>query len=394
MTKSIDLLPTWFWPEGVPRHMSVPRATAYANTVERWARRRPESVAIGGRDALSYARLDEMGKTVSANLRLRLNSNDDRVVLVAGPDTESCVALLGAMHSGFDTLIIDEKTTPERQAELIEAYRATLVVASAHREGGNIAAITFDEVLSPKAQEPALPAGEHGRIAFEWNTSFVFHPTASLLGWALAFRAFTMLEPSHDFLTTHRTATWEGVTALLAALCVGSTHNQLHDLRHQPPPGSDRPSAAWIRGVEASIVADHPQASRWLEELEWIYVSVDEAMTARSRRRLSRQLRTPILTIIGTPATGPVAASPREWSIDEAVGIPFTGVDIVPIDDLGRPAEPPWHLINSAGVGVQSSLLTDGFEIEGPRRTSELPGPVIDIGADARMDANGFLYLL
>lgn len=107
-----------------------------------------------------------------------------------------------------------------------------------------------------------------------------------------------------------------------------------------------------------------------------------------------RQLRTPVLTIFGTPATGPVAASPREWSIDEAVGIPFTGVDIVPIDDLGRPAQPPWHLITSARVGVQSSLLTDGFEIEGPKQASELPGRLIDIGVQGRMDANGFLYLL
>lgn len=393
MTKSIDLLPTWFWPEGVPRHMSVPRATAYANTVDRWARRRPESVAVAGPAPLSYAGLDEQAKVVSANLR-QLGSEHDRIALVTGTDLASVIVLLGTMHSGIDTLLIDEATAPERRTELIRDFRATLVIAAHPIESINVETATLEECLVPSEDRTEMPTGGEGRVALEWDTSFVLHPTAALLGWALAFRAFAMIEPSQSFLTTHRLATWEGVTSLLASLCVGSTHHLVGDLRATTPLGPDRPSAAWIPGDQAMAIADHPQASRWLEGLEWVYLSVDESLPARTRRRISRRLGTPVLTILGTPATGPVAASPREWSIDEAVGIPFTGIDIVPLDDLGRPAEPPWHLITAARVGVQSSLLGDGFEIEGPRRTSELPGPTIDIGSEGRMDANGFLYLL
>lgn len=393
MTKSIDLLPSWFWPEGVPRHMSVPRATAYANTVDRWARRRGDSVAVAGPDPLTYAGLDERAKVVSANLR-RLGAGRDRMALVCGADLLSVIVLLGAMHAGIDTLLIDETTSPERQAELIQGFRAELVVTARPLETTGVETATLEECLAPVDDETGVPAAEEGRVALAWDTSFVLHPTAAPLGWALAFRAFAMLEPSQSFLTTHRLATWEGVTSLLAALCVGSAYHLVGDLREPPPPGPDRPSAAWIPLDHALAIADHPQASRWLEGLEWIYLSVDGSLPARSRRRISRQLRTPVLTILGTPATGPVAASPREWSIDEAVGIPFTGIDIVPLDDLGRPAEPPWHLITAARVGVQSSLLGERFEIEGPRRTSELPGPTIDIGSLGRMDANGFLYLL
>ena len=58
------------------------------------------------------------------------------------------------------------------------------------------------------------------------------------------------------------------------------------------------------------------------------------------------------------------------------------------------PPIPPWQLLTAAKVGVQSSLITDGFEIEGPRRGSILPDRDVDIGTYGRMDANGFLYLL
>jgi len=396
MTKSIDLIPTWFWPEGVPRHMSRPRATAYANTVERWARRRPEAVAIDGAHPLTYAQLDERARAASANLTRWIGEGtNSRVALVAGTDPESTTVLLGAMHSGSDTLLIDEATPWRRRAELVEGFRARLVVASQRSGDSDVETVTFAECLEPVEDDPGVPHGGEGRVAFQWDTSFALHPTATLLGWALAFRAFAIIPPSQSFLTVHRLASWEGVTSLLASLCVGSTHLLPHDLRHTTPPRHRlRASGAWIMGDQADVLADHPQASRWFEGLEWIYLSVDTPLPARSRRRIARQLGTPILTMLGTPATGPVAASPREWFIDEAVGIPFTGVDLIPLDERRQPADPPWHLITAARVGVQSSLLGEGFHVEGARQGSILPNGVVDTELHGRMDANGFLYLL
>lgn len=397
MTKSIDLIPTWFWPEGIPRHISLPRATAFANTVERWARRRPDTVAISGPRPMTYSRLDELARAASANLTRSIGGGESRrVTLLVGPDVESIVVLLGAMHTGLDALLIDETTPPSRRSEAMESHRSELLVAADPIPVSHGRAITFEECLGePDPVETAEPGAE-GRVAFEWDASLVLHPTATLLGWALAFRAFTALDPSDRFLTSHRPASWEGVTALLAALAVGSSYMPAVDLLRTLHPvfDDDPPTGAWIARDQADVIADHPQASRWLESIDWMYLSVDRAMQTRSRRRIARQLRTPVLTILGTPATGPVAASPREWFIDEAVGIPFTGIDLIPLDETQRLADPPWHLLTAAKVGVRSSLITDGFEIEGPRRGSILPGPVVDIGAYGRMDANGFLYLL
>lgn len=395
MTKSIDLIPTWFWPEGIPRHISLPRATAFANTVERWARRRPDTVAISGPRPTSYSRLDELARAVSTNLtRSMAGRQSRRATLVVGPDVESIIVLLGAMHAGLDALLIDETTPPSRRSEATMSYRSELVVAAHPIPVAHGRAITFEECMSEPDPVETAERGAEGRVAFEWDASLVLHPTATLLGWALAFRAFTALDPSDRFLTSHRPASWEGVTALLAALAVGSSYALPVDLLHSLPPDDDPPSGAWIASDQADAIADHPQASRRLASIDWMYLSVDGAMQARTRRRIARQLRTPALTILGTPATGPVAASPREWFIDEAVGIPFTGVDLIPLDEAQRPADPPWHLLAAARVGVQSSLITDGFEIEGPGRGSILPDRIVDIGTYGRMDANGFLYLL
>ena len=126
----------------------------------------------------------------------------------------------------------------------------------------------------------------------------------TLLSRALAFRAFAVLHPSERILTTHRLASCEGVTSFLASLCVGSTHHSPHYLREFTLPSDNmRASGAWIIGDQAEALADHPLASRWLEALDWIYLSVDAPVAARRRRRIAPLLRTPILTVLGTPTT-------------------------------------------------------------------------------------------
>jgi hypothetical protein len=105
-------------------------------------------------------------------------------------------------------------------------------------------------------------------------------------------------------------------------------------------------------------------------------------------------LKTQVLTMFGTPATGPVAASPRDWSIDEAVGTPVTGVDLLPLDERRRPAEPPWHPLTGARIGVKSSYFVPEMQIEGPAADRALEDGALDTAAHGWMDANGLLYLL
>lgn len=395
MTKSIDLIPTWYWPEGVPRRISMPRTTAYAATVERWAHRRPEAVALAGTIHTSYADLDRQVTTVSSNLRHRVGGDcNARIALIVGDEPDSATLLLGAISSGLDVLLLDGAAPAATRLERARAFGASLVVAADSAPFAGLTTLTPQEALGPTVGEPCGSAGEEGRVVFEWGTSFAFHPAITLLGWALAFRAFAEIQPSQGLFTTHPLGSWQGVTSLLVSLSAGSTHRLAFDLRSASPKHNRLDaSGAWVAGDDIVALADDPQASRWLEAMEWIFVSIDGPFPPRARRRLARQLRSPILTIFGTPGTGPVAASAREWSIDQAVGIPFTGVDLVPLDDQRRPADPPWHLITAARVGVQSPLLVEGLEMDGTKQPIVSDG-IVDTGRYGRMDANGFLYLL
>jgi hypothetical protein len=110
---------------------------------------------------------------------------------------------------------------------------------------------------------------------------------------------------------------------------------------------------------------------------------------------LSRVLGRPVLTAFGTPATGLVAASPQVWFIEEAVGIPLTGVDLVPVDGVGgHLAEPPWPLLAYANVGVKSSFLAPPSSLSGDAPGGFVEPDVLDTGVAGRIDANGFLYLV
>jgi hypothetical protein len=197
---------------------------------------------------VSYERLDEQARVASANLRRRIGPEiNSRIALVAGTDVESAIVLLGAMHSVVDTLLIDEATTQEKRTALIRAFQAGLVVASRRCRDSGTETVTFQECPVPVE---------------------------------------------------------EGVTSFLASLCVGSTHHSPHYLREFTLPSDNMgASGAWIIGDQADALADHPLASRWLEALDWIYLSVDPPLAARRRRRIARLLRTPILTVLGTPTT-------------------------------------------------------------------------------------------
>jgi hypothetical protein len=102
-----------------------------------------------------------------------------------------------------------------------------------------------------------------------------------------------------------------------------------------------------------------------------------------------------ILTVLGTPATGSVAGSPRTWFIDEAVGTPTTGVDLFPVDSPGgRLSDAPWPLLASASVGVKSTFVVPEMSIEGTAPGRFISKDVFDTGTSGMIDANGFLYLV
>jgi hypothetical protein len=314
------------------------------------------------------------------------------------------VAILGALHAGADALLADPATPDAELRSVLVAFGCELLVAEntgGSRDAWSTASV--QAVSHPVATDLDTPEllstdrSQTGRLGFRWGDAVVLQPNLALLGWSLAFRAFAMLDTGERFTVFRPFSTWEGVIGLLAPLLVGAT--------------SILPSSAWEEGLGAGdqerlrgIWLDWAQAEALASDLrvrhrrghwEWVYISVDSPISARKRRRLRRLLGGQVLTALGTPATGPIAGSPRPWLIDEAVGTPMTGVDLFPVDRAaGRLAGPPWPLLASASVGVKSTFLAPEMRLEGTAPGRFVSEDVLDTGVTGMIDANGFLYLV
>lgn len=409
MTKSIDVVPTWYWPDGVPRYVSPPRSTVYKAALERWARRTPETIALRGNGIeIDYRSLDERVRLASARIRRALDGQDGqtdepRRLAVAADGIDGVVALFGALHAGADALLTDPATPDGELAAVLEGFGCELLVAG--REEGRRG--PWETVSVRSIAHPAATGDDHldarpadrsdvGRLGLRWGEAIVLQPNGPLLGWALAFRAFAELDKGDRFTVVRPLSSWESLIGLLAPLLVGATSLL--------PAGSLEEALGAANGGSAGgIWLDWKQADALIERTgwsgkaawQWVYVSVHSPVPVRKRKRLGRLLGSPILTAFGTPATGPVAASPRSWFIEEAVGTPMTGVDLVPVDrPTGHVAEPPWPLLAYASVGVKSTFLAAEMVVQGSAPGQFVEPDVLDTGVTGRIDANGFLYLV
>jgi hypothetical protein len=408
--KSIDVAPTWYWPDGVPRYLSPPRSTVYQAAVERWARRTPDNVALDQNGArIDYRTLDERVKRASSWIRQafrgrKMDGLRMRVAVAATQRIDGAVAILGALHAGADTLLVDPAISDAELRSILTAFGCELLVAE------NTAAC-YEDWNTLGAQEISLPTvvdrdnaelltavrSQTGRLGFCWGNAVVLQPNPALLGWSLAFRAFAMLNKGERFIVFRPLSTWEGMIGLLAPLAVGATAilhcgslREVRDAANRLDLGG-----IWVDWEQAEALASDLNVRQRRGCWEWIYISVDSPFSVRKRRQLGRLLGAQILTALGTPATGPIAASPRTWFIDEAVGTPMTGVDLFPVDSLaGRLASPPWPILASASVGVKSKLFAPEMSFEGTAPGRFVSEDVLDTGCPGMIDANGFLYLV
>jgi hypothetical protein len=327
-----------------------------------------------------------------------------RVAVAATQGIDGAVAILGALHAGADTLLVNPATPDAELRLVLGAFGCELLVAentAGRRDAWNTASV--QEISLPVAADRDNPEllstdrSQTGRLGFRWGDAVVLQPNAALLGWSLAFRAFAMLDKGELFTVFRPFSTWEGVIGLLAPLAVGAT-SILH-------PGSlgevldatnhERLGGIWLNWAQAEALASDLRVRRRRGHWEWVFISVDSPFSVRKRRRLGRLLGGQILTVLGTPATGPIAGSPRTWHIDEAVGTPMTGIDLFPVDgSAGRLAGPPWPLLASASVGVKSTFFAPEMSLVGTAPGRFISEDILDTGVQGMIDANGFLYLV
>lgn len=405
--KSIDVVPAWYWPDGVPRYQTLPRTTAYKTAVERWARRRPTAVALAENGTeVDYRSLDERVRCASTRIRRSIGaSSGERVrprVALAADGIDAAIVILGALHAGADALLLDPAMPDAKLHALLASFRCELFVAEDRGAAGQCATADPRRIAHPAADgvseaEASKDGSQAGRLGLCWGDGFALQLDAALLGWSQAFRAFTMLDKDELFTVARPLATWEGLIGLLAPLSVGATAILHAGTLEATLQAADRTRVAgiWLDWAQAEALTSAASVRPRHGGTKWAYVSVDTPFSARKRRRLGRLLDAQALSIFGTPGTGPVAASPRTWFIDEAVGTPMTGVDLYPVDHAAaRLAAPPWPLLSSASLGVKSTFFTPEMTVEGAAPGRFVEDGVLDTGVASVIDANGFLYLV
>jgi hypothetical protein len=392
MTKSIDVLPTWYWPDGVPRRGSLPDVTIADRLIRRWARRRGDDEALVARgETIDFAGLDRRTSVIAGRLERRAGGTPARLAVATDDAISGALALFGALRAGAQVLLAP--ADPAVGVPAIEGFGADLVATDAVGAGVPSSADRIElDVLVAGAGE-GEPPGEATRhdprrpaVTLIDGARLAHHSEVSILRAGHAFAAFFSLGARDRVRVDRPAGTWEQIVGLLGALEVGAAFVAT-DVTTS---AAAEVTVWWTHVADVPHAADDPP--RWLRPGSTVLVSVDGPMPVRLRRRLRRALHARVLTVFGAPATGLIAASAPAWQLDEAIGIPVTDVDMIPVDPKSRTvAAGPWVLLDHAGVAVRTPALAPGIE-------GDAPGAMVEdayyTGAVGRIDANGMLYLL
>lgn len=405
MSKAMGLLPSWYWPEGVQRYLAAPQVSIYELAVGRWARRYGDTPALAGLDqVMTFRELEQATARAAAACTERIGAQEPRLALAVRSPRSFALLILSVLRANGSILLLDGEAPWEEQAAALATFQANALVTDAPTglgEEAGVPTLAAEALLEADAAPSPAARADAGRpaIALVAEGGIVYHSHMSALSAAMAFAAFSLLEPETRMVVARPASSWEGLIGLLAPLQAGGAAVLSQST------ASDEVADA-ITGTQADLLwIDEPTALALLEggralmeavrqHCKATYVSVQRAFPKRLRRQLRRLLRTPVLTIYGYPATGAIAASHPSWYLNEAIGIPMTGVDLAPVQpETRQPVETAWEFLTHAGIGVRTRALA--VEIAG---AIGVPGFIEEglwySGDLGSMDANGMLYLL
>ncbi len=404
MGKAIGALPSWYWPDGVQRYLKAPRVALYELTVGRWSRRYgsdPALVTAAG--SRTFAELDTAAASVAARYLARYPDADGRVaVAVHSPDAFAPL-FLGLARAEALQLVFEAGS--KRAGEALAEFRPGLLITDGAPPPGVtaevVSAAEFLEATRGPTQPARGPDPARQCIAMPGHRSpLVWHSQMTLMSGAMAFAAFVNVQPASKLLVAKTMGSWETLTGLLAPLQAGAP--AILD------PGDDAvalarlvrehtPRALWISADSAQHLLDAATllVAAIRETRPDLLVTATRPFPKRVRRSLRRVLQTHVLTVLGYPETGPIAACHPSWYLDEAAGIPMTGVDFVPVNpETGKVVQTPWELLSYAAVGACTHALAPSVEAMDESGSDTIDSRCYNTGALGVMDSNGILFLL
>ncbi len=404
MSKVASLVSSWYWPEEVQRYLAAPQVALYDLTVGRWARRYGDSPALLGRDwLLTFRQLDEATGRVLAACSERMGPQGAALALAVRSPRSFAVLVLGLLRANNTLLLLDPEAPRQELAASLALFRADALITDAVPDLGETAGVPLlppesllEAAATPRPAPPADP--RRPAIALPVDGRMAYHSQVSALSAAMAFAAFALAGPQERMVVARPCASWEGLIGLLAPLQAGEAAVLPQSLTiDDVAEAIGRSGAALLWTDEAGALGLLEGGRSLVEAVQrhcrGAYISVHRAPPRRLRRSLRRILRVHILTLYGHPATGVIAAAHPSWYLEEAIGIPMTGVDLVAVEPESRRAvDTPWELLAYAGIGAKTRAAAVNFV--GGDRAGLIEEGLFYTGDLGLVDANGMLYLL
>lgn len=390
MPKTIAITPSWYWPANITRVAGVPPYSLEEHLVGRFARHRPDEVALMD-DRMRVTGRELVTAVAAAANGLRQRSAGGRVLFCSGPSVEGAILLLALTAAGVPAVAVP----PDAPTPLTAGMAVGDDLGAAALASSGLPTVRLADLNVAPEPGPA-PGLADPVIAVASGADLAWHSNRSLLGAAISMSTFLALDANRPWLSTLPLSSWEGMHALFVGLDAGATVLLA-------PAGEGALDAIVREGVGASwwtldsAVTATRDAKRQVKNMRGVQqalmLSAPKLFDPDDRRRVGKLFGSPALTFFGLAETGPIFASHLSWYIDESIGIPISNAFVVPVDPRsGNPVPTLWELVESAMVSVWCPGMLEGYE--GDSHPERFRDGRFLTGIIASSDANGMVYLL
>ncbi len=348
-----------YWPEDTPRYGHIPLRAVTDITIHAIAETDGNRPAlIGAREKLTYGQLSSRVRRFAGAMRNRCEPGT-RVAIALSDPADLVVAALGAFEA--QALALLSSGTPAKES--LAVFSPGLVIGSPETIEAPVPVLAFDEMIAAPEKERAGRQDFRAPIlalARPDQRGEVLHNHRSLVATATSVGAFFMLAAGIDVLIFEPPTRWHTLSVMLGAWHRGSTVLAgWGESAAVLPERVDYIVCSWEHA--SRLLQDNPAGGRYPRIEAGAIVAVERPFSVSSRRRLSRHLGTPVLTLLGRNDLGPVLGSHPTWFLEEAVGIPLPNVDTRPLNPAdGAPLNIGWDAVEYAEIGVKSALAPAG----------------------------------
>lgn len=394
MAKAGGALPSWFWPNGVPRRAPVSQQPLARQFVRLFKPAGDAPALVSPQRTYCYGELDSLTGPLAPALVAAIGNGTNIAVCDRDPATAVSLLLL-AWAAGRSALLLAADEDPARLAAL--AKRANCPFILAGDDPGNakdLPLIRRGELAPPKGvAKPVTPARvTDAALLVPDENGILAHSHYAITGMATSLLTFVPELKDMPFLALAPQGMWEYWAPTVAGL-----------LNAKPVLFGDFDGAAVPAAAGGYTVLTRSQAGRIVESgqcppalagLRHVFVSCGP-FSEHWRLKLERILRRPALLVWGTQEVGPAVAAHPDWAPAQAHGFPLVNVTLFPIDaSNGDVSIVPWEMLDRAEIGVEPPAPPLGYLPDDPAAKPALRPKIVRTHQVATVDSVGVITLV